>query len=383
MTDPTSPTTLNSHQKYLVQRVRFTGTTENTHCDLTQLLASDWPRPRKVFEFHIWGKCPSCHHESEGLFSLYTATGLTEGGPSVAPSDSAHAIQRAAQQGQTQALGVQRCACVRNHHGAPTAPAAAPAADDAAAAASAPSPPAAAPSASTFGCRASWLVGVRYDPHKPDDDIAFFTPTGQLEAEFWQSAEAMADDAPNALSTIQTAAKGWSTALAAIVALVSLSSIIGGRATLATLSTTTQWTLISLSGLSLVTAAVALYLSALANLGMPSLKRVSSPTRIRDNDLGPLHKAAHAARSLRLATVFTALAFLAALAALGIFVQAPAAPAAVATNKITISGVITAKCGSIAVYSTDPRLIAFTPKGAASPTHVVRATRLTDIGPAC
>jgi hypothetical protein len=380
MADP-PPSTLDSETTYLERRIRFRGTKLDTFCDLADLLKPRWDwhlgrwcLGRKVFEFHIWGLCPSCNGPTEGLFSLYTATGLSAGDIEEPPKESSiegHAPDDTHRDGKRQALGVQHCACVENHP------------DPASSAGAAAVPPSSTPpSTSTFGCGASWLVGIRYNTKKPHD-IEFFTPIGQLEAEYWQSAEATSENAPNALSNIQTAAKGWSTALAAIIALVSLSGIIGGRDTLAKLSTTSQWTLIGLAGFALVTAAVALYLSALANLGMPSLKRVSSPSRSRSNDLGPLHEAAHAATSLRLATVFTAFAFLAALIALGIFVKAPDAPAAAENNEVSISGLSSPQCGSVSDYSTDPKLIAFTPKGADSPSHIVRAARLRDIGASC
>ena len=307
---------------YLEQRVRFRDPIDcvKTECDLPALLRPRWPRLPKVYEFHIWGRCPACEHETEGLFSLYTQTGLSVATATTGINSegevSEHEIAET-EEHIRQALGVQQCACVHNHP-------------------STASPPA-APDPSTFGCGASWLVGIRYDIAKPGTE-KFFVPTGPLEAEFWQSSKATADGAPKALSKIRKAAKGWSTALAAIIALVSLSGIIGGRDTLSTLGPNIQWTVVSLSGLSLVAAAAALYLSALANLGLPSLKRVSSPTRIRNNDLGPLHQAAHAARSLRIATLLTAVAFLAALAALGIFVEAPGTPPATTSSHTTTTG---------------------------------------------
>jgi hypothetical protein len=329
-------------------------------------LHKHWPVKRKVYEFHLWGRCPACNHDTQGLFSLYTATASSIGG--TANRNSLHANQPAAE-GDRQALGVQQCACVKNHP---------------------PTPPATAQNASTFGCGASWLVGVRYntpqtsDNTQPTRDPKFFVPMGQLEAEFWQSSKHTADKAPKALSKIQKAAKGWSTALGAIIALVSLSSIIGGRDTLAKLGPNIQWAIVVLSGLALISAAAALYLSALANLGLPSLKRVSSPTRMRDNDLGPLHKAAYAAASLKIATKLAVVSFLTALGALGIFVEAPDAPSAPSNNEITISGVInSATCGSITVYASDPKLISFTPKGAFSPTHVVPATAKWKVGKSC
>lgn len=301
--------------------------------------------------FHVVGHCPRCDHPSQDVFALKLAQGpVGNAAPAAAAGDDAKAAEeaitakldattitgivrgpRTGPAGPPPVFAVLRCNCVRNHSKSP----------------------------SGFGCGASWLIGARFHLSAGQGQkVEFFKPSEAEEAEAWEEADRVSSAARTSLQTVQGSAKSWQAALASIVALVSITSVIAGRDAIQKLATPATYFVFSLAAATIALEAAALYLAALANLGFPSLKTISTLRSQWDLDLDPVRRAGEAARRLKAAAVLTFFAVAAALSALGVFVLAPSAsPAEV--NPVTVTFIAHSSYGN--ADSVCGELLASTP----------------------
>jgi hypothetical protein len=311
--------------------------------------------------FHIFGLCPSCHHETTGVCATeYLSQDLNEANQT---RSSFHADERSPLQGfapllrrSSQTSGhrpairprrraqvrVLRCACTANH-----------------------CPPA---GASGFGCGSEWLLHVTYQERDPSPAQIDVVPAEQAYL-YWPAADAAAAEVPTSLTTAQSAAKNWGGALTALVTLVGVGTLLGNRATVSTLSTKAQVCFGILAFLAVLADAVMLYQSDFAMFGSTRIKAALRPSDLRNADLDPLIQASLSVRKLQISVRATAVAVVMALGATGILLFAKAAQPqpSPATFKITYrmpDGIkTTTGCGTLANPAATGGTLRFTPIG--------------------
>jgi hypothetical protein len=326
--------------------------------------------------FHVFGSCPSCHHETTGLCAteylslelpvsrgarvpvrvrvdsatsskpmttMRVATtsefGLTPeqldeitrdiGGSTSATDEvlAAHPELPPSNDVPVKTmLTVLRCACVANHVG---------------------------PTAGVFGCGSEWLVRVTYDP--TNTTTTTMTPvTYEESVKCWPAADAAATAVPTTLTTAQAAVGKWQTGLTAVIAVLGVTALLSNRATIQTLSVGWQVLFAIAAAVAVGANIVMLLQSDLASFGFPNIRQALPPSDLHNADLDPLTQTRVTVRKLRVSAWATATAVLAAITAVTIILFVHPAPPQPTYKITTVTGVTTTTtaCGTITYQPT-------------------------------
>lgn len=354
-----------------------------------QVFDNDLDKQKKpIVGFHVTGSCPRCGHATSALFPV-AAVVMEETGPWLSPSVF---YDRAVGQGRLSAwrytyaypntntirrrpihdpekvkVSALTCQCTKNHKNSKDA----------------------------FGCGASWLIGATFDLGTKKITKAELSAVDDLDAaKIWPAAEAYATTVTGSLKAVQSSAKGWQAALTAILGLVAVISLVGGRSTLQALSGATQTWIVVLAGIAIAANAWGIFMSTLATIGFPVIKRGKSALDLSNSDLWPLQQTIHAVSNLRTAMFSSGIAFLAAAGAIGLVWLAPnAAPAPVTVNLMirptpspgVSAAAPVAVCGVLptAQPTGSPASIAIVPSSSATPAPTVTypMTSVVDVAP--
>lgn len=286
-------------------------------------------RDKSMVGFHIRGHCPGCFHPTSAVCATrYLAEKMS-------PDE----------QGRDRHMYTTlKCACIGAHTLAPPA---------------------------TFGCGAEWMLKVSYNSAHPGDR-PLIAGVPQAEAQYrWAAADANGAAIPGSLSTFQTSAGKWQTALTAIVALVGIGSLLTGRSTFQTLIPVWQLLLVVALGVAVLSDGLMLWAADLASLGFPSLRSSTEDLKdLEEADLAPLEMARKAEHRLWTSFAFAVPTIAASIFALAILLFVGSAnPAPTYKVSYTQKGSIamTTSCGTFSSPLPTPskRLspnITFTPK---------------------
>jgi hypothetical protein len=322
---------------------------------------------RPIVGFHVTGNCPRCDDATQALFPV-EAVVMDETGPRISSrlTDGAirslqlgpakYAAKKSARDPGKVNVAVLTCQCTKNHKN----------------------------SKGAFGCGASWLIGATFDVNaRVIRQAEFSAVNAQDAAAIWPAAEAYATSVSSSLKAVQSAAKGWQTALTAILGLVTVVSLVGGRSTLQMLSGSAQAWIVIFAAVAVAANAWGIYKSTLATIGFPAITRAKSALDLGNSDLWPLQQTIHAVNDLQAAVLSSALAFAAGIVAVGFVWLAPNAAAPAVTVNLMIrppapspgatAAVPVAVCGVLPTPQPtgSPASIAIVPSSAATPAPTV------------
>jgi hypothetical protein len=325
-----------------------------------------WQQPG----FHIWGKCPSCGHDTSAVCAtdfLAHEQGLVGfEQASLKPSRrTLHPWRRLMRRGERRRGGrkamitLMQCACSFNHQ-----------------------PP---KGAGPFGCGAEWLLYVTYGP----DTAAKVTidPVAKEDKNIyrcWAAANAAAAEIPTALTNAQASAKNWAGALTALIALSGIGTLLGARSTVQSLDSAPKGLFGALASVALLANAIVLYQSDLAQFGPFNPARRLQPSDLRNADLDPLIEARNSIRRLRTAISAAAVSALAAVSAALILLFVHAAPAAPSSKVTYKTGEITntTACSTVSTPATragGETTLDVTPQSGDKQTKTIPLSQVTTI----
>ena len=254
--------------------------------------------------FHVAGKCPSCTHDTVGVFSLVAV--VQAGGqiqlapPPTAPGKAAVAPEEGETTRAVENLRVAaiRCRCTGVHDGANGA----------------------------FGCGSSWLVGTptTIDATKAaqaEPELVAIAPAE--EALWWPAAESVSTASTSALSAVQDTGTKWQTGVASVLAVAGLATITGARDSLHKINGYSEFFILLLGGLAIVGTAASIALALWANVGFPAMGNSSSAEILERADLEPLRRAFNSVTWLKRSSWCSLAAFVCAFAAILILLITP------------------------------------------------------------
>jgi hypothetical protein len=359
LAQPAPPPPRGPDCEYSACRWELTGV-DGFHNDLDK-------QKRPIVGFHVTGNCPRCDDATQALFPV-EAVVMDETGPRISSrlTDGAirslqlgpakYAAKKSARDSGKVNVAVLTCQCTKNHKN----------------------------SKGAFGCGASWLIGATFDVDaRVIRKAEFSAVNAQDAAAIWPAAEAYATSVSSSLKAVQSAAKGWQTALTAILGLVTVVSLVGGRSTLQMLSGSAQAWIVIFAAVAVAANAWGIYKSTLATIGFPAITRAKSALDLGNSDLWPLQQTIHAVNDLQAAVLSSALAFAAGIVAVGLVWLAPNAAAPAVTVNLMIrppapspggtAAVPVAVCGVLPTPQPtgSPASIAIVPSSSATPAPTV------------
>lgn len=336
---------------------------------------------RPILGFHLTGTCPSCGHPTSGLcpISAVALRFASTSGTTAVSATTAGAVLSISPAGglirwpirflslllsTRTTVCVLTCQCAESHpHAAATA---------GTTAAPAGTPP--------YGCGSSWLVQAKYRIVGTHRTKAIEPVPTDEQFRYWRAADANAAAAPASLTTVQSIASKWQTAITAVLGLVGVATLIGGRDTLQKLDPVAQKYVGGAALLAILLSAGASLFFAMSSSGIPALKPFNSPADLVNADLLPLRQAWRSARDFRVAFTLAMLSLGAAIVAVGFVLYG--SPAKAPTNvKITVldNGKTYAMCATAAVDTTQ-RTITVTPGPGDATTATYQLQQVTAIG---
>lgn len=338
---------------------------------------------RPILGFHLTGECPSCNHRTSGIcpvsaVALRLADSVGVGTTSTATTVTTTVVPagnlitwpvvaiRLLLSTRT-TVCVLTCQCSETHPQAPPAPAIA-------------TGDTASPALPRYGCGSSWLVEAKYRiVGKSRTKVVEPVPATE-QFKYWRAADANAAAAPASLTTVQSTASKWQTAITAVLGLVGVATLIGGRDTLQKLNPTAQHYVGGAALLAILSSAAASVFFTMASSGLPTLKPFNSPSDLFNADLLPLRQAWRSARNLRVAFALAMLSLGAAIVAVGfVLFASPAKPPADVKVTIPDSGKTYELCGAAALDSANGT-ITVTPGPDDAKTATYRLPQVTAIG---
>lgn len=268
--------------------------------------------------FHVAGKCPSCDHDTVGVFSLVAV--VQAGGqiqlaaPPAKPGVAAEEVATTAPVDNLRVAAL-RCRCTGAHDG----------------------------SNGAFGCGSSWLVGTAtsIDATKPatsEPELVALAPAD--EARWWPAAESVSTASTSALSVVQDTGTKWQTGVTSVLAVAGLATITGARDALHKINGWSEFVILLLGGLSIAATAVSIALALWANVGFPAMGNASSTENLERADLEPLRRAFNSVKWLKRSSWCSLAAFVFAFAAILTLLITPdlktaATPATTSTAAVT------------------------------------------------
>ncbi len=281
--------------------------------------------------FHIFGKCPSCWHET---YAVCAADQLSPHASSAdqaklrwdyrtrlrdfRPLIPARPPGRHGDTGDRTVITVLRCACVDNHAPQEKGPSTKTPASHAGSASDTD-----ARASGVFGCGSEWLLAVTYDPNPKNREKAKVAVVSAEDASrCWPAADAAYAEVGQALTDAQTSAKGWGTAFTAMLTLLGVGGLVATRSSVQTLPTVWQVLFGITAFVALVADAVMLIESNFASFGSPGISQALPSSAPAYADLDPLMEAKSSTQRLRVSVGATAVAAVAASAAVGILLFA-------------------------------------------------------------
>jgi len=259
--------------------------------------------------FHVFGvdSCPSCTHSTSGVFALefVTTTASDSLGRKVGTYVRGAAIGTLQRFGTDTGYGttvlapgarlaVIKCACSGTHNVAQGAPAKA---------------------ADATGCGSYWMLAATEDKNVPHgmrlDNVPPDTDYRTVAA-----ARDVSTAISGSLSTVQSNASKWQTAMATLLGLLVVTSLVGGRDTLSKLAWYYQLVIGVLAVVSLLANIWAIYRFTLVSSGRTDATPIGNVDQLEQADLEPLRRARVALEKFDQALIATGIALLAALAVL-------------------------------------------------------------------
>lgn len=341
---------------------------------------------RPILGFHLTGDCPSCGHRTSGICPvsavalkfanpvgvLTSSTGATVAMTVMAASPAGGLIAwpigaiRLLLSTRT-TVCVVTCQCSETHAQAPPAPGIT-TADPA------------SPAVPRYGCGSSWLVQAKYRIVGKNRTKAVEPVPATEQFKYWRAADANAAAAPASLTTVQSIASKWQTAITAVLGLVGVATLVGGRETLQKLDPLAQKYVGGAALVAILFSAGASFSFAKSSSGIPTLKPFNSPSDLFNADLLPLRQAWRSARDLRVAFALATLSLCAAIVAVGFVLYGnPAKPPTDVKVAVLDSGKTYELCGA-ATVNADDGTITVTPGPGDAKTATYKLSHVTAIG---
>lgn len=297
-------------EKYVVERIQLPGDWDNRWFDNDRDQLANRPG------FHIFGRCPSCHHQTTAVCATdYLAQGIAkEGGDPtrLRPAQrlrgdyptsvrdflprftSWRPTKRDTTSGLKAQITVVRCACLENH--GPPAPGA-------------------------FGCGSEWLLRVQYNA--TDSEKATLIPVSAEEASrCWPAADAAFAEATGSLTLAEASAKNWGAALTTILTLLGISGLLASRSSVQSLPSPWKVVFGIAAFVAVLSDALMLYQTNFASYGSPRITDALKSSDAENADLDPLMQARTSVRKLQIAVRAAAVSGISALFAAGILLFA-------------------------------------------------------------